>query len=347
VKFPFSHLWRKAPDYPAGPEVPAELRSFDMNPAPPGMKARYLFTRDGRRIRFALARTATQPFKGTIIILTGRNECIEKYHETSADLMQNGFDVLTFDWRGQGESAALLGDPHKGHVHRYTDYRYDVEAVFTHVALPDCRAPFFVLAHSMGGLVALDAAPILKGKVERMVLLTPFFGIMRQPLSTRGAGALARLLTLCGLGSLYLGGGPRKAAPFHENKVTSDPERYARNIGLYEAHPQLGRGAPTARWVAEAVSTMRRLRDRAERPEYRIPCLILIAGKDRVVPRDAIEDMARNLPAAHSRVIEGAEHELLQERDYIREQALVAITSFLPGTGQASKRVGMPTAQDA
>jgi lysophospholipase len=334
------------PKFVAPPHEAAELCAFEGNPAPEGIVAKSLTTSDGKHIRYATVRTSVQPLKGTIVIFTGRNEAIEKYHETSANLLANGFDVVTFDWRGQGKSSALIPDAHKGYVRKFSDYRRDVQAMFEQVILPDCRSPFFILAHSTGALIALDSTPILKGKVDRMVLLAPFFGIAPRPLPTRAAGALAWFFVIIGLGRAYLGGGPRKTVPFASNRVTSDPARYARNTGLFDAYPILGRGAATARWVAESVATIRRLRVRGERPEYRIPSLILIAGKDRVVPRDELEDMARSLPAAHCRVIEGAQHEIMQERDIIREQALAAIYSFLPGTGPAGLRAGMATALD-
>ena len=63
------------------------------------------------------------PPQGTVCILQGRAEFIEKYFETVGDLLLRGFAVATFDWRGQGLSARRLGNPRKGHVRRFDDYR--------------------------------------------------------------------------------------------------------------------------------------------------------------------------------------------------------------------------------
>ena len=41
-------------------------------------------------------------------------------------------------------------------------------------------------------------------------------------------------------------------ASFATNKLTSDPDRYRRNLGIYEAHPELGTGKPTVGWVHAA-----------------------------------------------------------------------------------------------
>ncbi|WP_204328396.1 alpha/beta hydrolase, partial [Stenotrophomonas maltophilia] len=61
--------------------------------------------------------------KGTVCLLQGRAEFIEKYYETIGDLRRRGFAVVAFDWRGQGESARDVADPHKGHVGRFGHYR--------------------------------------------------------------------------------------------------------------------------------------------------------------------------------------------------------------------------------
>jgi lysophospholipase len=339
----------KKPAQPMRPHEPALLYDFADNPAPEDMKAHSLWTRDKRRVRYAVVRTRERPCRGTVVIFTGRNECIEKYHETTHDMLAAGLDVVVFDWRGQGDSERLLRTREKGYVRRFADYVMDADAIFEQVVLPDCRAPFFVLAHSLGSLVAMAAAPRLKSRVERMVLCSPFLGIQRnglaQPFSTFWAGALARVLTLMGMGRLYFGGGAWRAPSFDTNRVTRSPERFARNIGLYTAHPHLRMGGPTARWVAQCVSAMRAINRRADSRDFRIPVLVLIAGNDAIVPRDATEETVRLLPAAHAIIIDKAAHELLQEREAVRSAAMKAILAFIPGTGPAAARTA-PTEAD-
>ncbi|MGL4405678.1 MAG: serine aminopeptidase domain-containing protein, partial [Notoacmeibacter sp.] len=115
---------------------------------------------------------------------------------------------------------------------------------------------------------------------------------------------------------------------------------------LFDRHPHLALGGPTARWVNTSLAAVRKLSRRGDSLAYRIPSLVLIAAKDQVVPRDAIDEAVRFLPAAHSIIIENAAHEMLQERDAIREQVLAAIFTFLPGTGPAGFRVGAATSSD-
>jgi lysophospholipase len=45
-----------------------------------------------------------------------------------------------------------------------------------------------------------------------------------------------------------------------------------------------------------------------------------------------VETLARNFRAGHMIPIDGARHELLQEADHYRAQAIAAIEAFIPGS---------------
>ncbi len=130
-----------------------------------------------RKIRYAVFRSKAPVIRGTIVLLQGRNESIEKYFETIGDLMAAGFWVATFDWRGQGGSERLSPQWTHGHVEDFTDYERDLTIFLDEIVLPDTRLPFSIVAHSMGALVALSLAPMLASRIDRMVLLAPFVGL--------------------------------------------------------------------------------------------------------------------------------------------------------------------------
>ncbi|MFZ0104820.1 MAG: alpha/beta hydrolase, partial [Pseudolabrys sp.] len=80
-----------------------KLVSIPANPVPDGVVVGAIKTSDGVNLRFA--RWAPPPGrKGTVVVMQGRAEFIEKYFETVRDLRARGFAVATFDWRGQGLS---------------------------------------------------------------------------------------------------------------------------------------------------------------------------------------------------------------------------------------------------
>ena len=309
------------------------LVETDNNPAPKHVDAGSFAAGDGCRIRYAVFKNDVAPRKGTVIILHGRNECIEKYFETAGELNNRGFHAATFDWRGQGGSGRLIGNPAKGYVDSFYDYVSDLEVFFEQLVLPDCPGPYFVLGHSTGSLVALLASPLLANRIERMVLCAPLLELASSRFSMRALSITAALLNNIGLGRLYMAGGPRprESRPFRNNRLTSDPARYRRNAKLFEKAPHLGLGGPTVAWVDAFCRASAAVTDPDFVANLRIPVLIVAAGGDQVVSNGAIERFARRLRSGKRITIDGAEHEILQEADAYREQFLAAFDAFVPG----------------
>lgn len=284
----------------------------------------------GRRLRYAVFRSGDVAAKGTVVLLHGRNESIEKYFEMIGDLLARGLWVATFDWRGQAGSERLLKQLRRGHVRRFSDYEEDLSIFLEKIVLPDTRLPFFLVAHSMGALVALAQAPRLATRIDRMVLNAPFVALGNQRMSHGKIGLLSAAFSLFGLGALALS----KEQPmlFPQNLVSSDPVRYARNAAIAQAHPELTLGAPSARWLHETFRAIRRVTRREHLTRITVPTLLLAPTRDRLVPYAAIEALARNFRAATLIPIDGARHEVFQEDDRYRAQAMAALDAFIPGS---------------
>ncbi len=312
----------------------SEFFEIAENPTPPGARAEWLTARDGKRLRYALFPPVAHPLKGTVVVLTGRNECVEKYFETVRDLTARGFGVATLDWRGQGASDRLIRDPQRGYVDSFFDYVRDLEQFFEEVVLPDCRGPYFMIAHSTGSLVALLAAPLMTNRVQRMMLIAPLIELKGLGFTTTTVRRAASVLYALGLGGMYLGGGPRppEPKPFATNVLTTDHNRYRRNTKLYEIYPHLALGGPTVAWVHAATQAVETVSDPAFIQRIQIPIVIVAAGSDEVVSTPAVEAFARQLRATSMLTIDGARHEILQEADIYREQFLAAFDAFIPGT---------------
>lgn len=309
------------------------------NPAPENYSCGYFAGHGGVRLRYGIFRSSHTVAKGTVVLLHGRNECIEKYFETIRNLNDRGLWVATFDNRGQGLSERLLSNARRGHVRRFADYEKDLQLFLTQIVLPDTRLPFFLVAHSMGALVALSAAPFLESRIERMALCAPFLGLAGQVLPPWAIRAVTRMACLTGLSRLPLSraGVPR---PFETNVVTSDARRYRRNLAIAEAHPELALGPPSCRWLAECFGAIDRVSRRAHLSRIRIPTILLAPTLDRLVPYDDQERLARNFRACQLVAIPGSQHELFQERDVFREPALDAIAAFMPGSDADENGVG-------
>jgi lysophospholipase len=119
--------------------------------------------------------------------------------------------------------------------------------------------------------------------------------------------------------------------PFEGNSLTSDRERYMRNLSVLQAAPELAIEAPTIGWLKAALNAMERVRGEKFAPRVRVPVLMLAASDDQVVDSKAIEELAIRLRAGSQIVLRGSRHEILQERDSIREQFWAAFDAFVPG----------------
>ncbi|MCT7667067.1 alpha/beta fold hydrolase [Shinella kummerowiae] len=315
------------------------LHATTDNPVPENHVAGFLEGRGGVKIRYAVFRSKERQAKGTVVLLQGRSECIEKYFETINDLTARGLWVATFDWRGQAGSDRLITGSRAGHVARFADYEADLSLFLERIVLPDARLPFFIVAHSTGALVALSQAPLLENRIERMVLAAPFVALAGQSMSQRKIAIIARLASLTGLGNRTF----RKGDPsfdFANNVVTSDARRFARNAAIYAEHPELSISWPSARWLNETIATMARVTHQDHLTRIRIPTLLLCPTADILVPRKAIGDLARIFRAARLIEIDGARHELFQEADRFRAQALAAINAFIPGSDAEETGLG-------
>lgn len=312
--------------------MPDLLFQTPANPLPANAHAAMLTMPDGVKIRYARFAAQGRPLRGTMVIIPGRNECIEKYFETITDLSRLGLGTAIFDLRGQGGSQRLIRDRRRGYINDFMDYVGDMDPFIEQVLLPDCRGPFFLLGHSTGALVALLSTPVFLNRIQRMVLLAPLLVPGGLPVSLRTARRAVQFLHAIGLGTIYVARQRSEAVPFAGNVLTSDPDRYMRNLDIYRHRPELALGPPTASWVRAAMIAA----DTVRAPEFmasmRIPTLIVAAGADKVVETRAIENYAQRLRAGSLITIDGARHELLQEADIYREQLLAAIDAFTPGS---------------
>jgi len=324
------------------------LLSTPANQVPERHIAGYFTARDGVRLRYAIFKNDKPTAKGTIVLLQGRNEFIEKYFETIRHFTDLGFWVATFDWRGQGGSDRLLKNPLRGHVRKFADYESDLSQFLETIVLPDTRLPFLLVAHSMGALVALSSAPKLANRIDKMALLAPFVDLSDQKFSGGFIFWMCRLLSIFGLGWLNLTRDvfPR---PFESNVLTSDITRFRRNQDIYKTYPQLRIGPPTARWIANMLGTIKKVRRLSHLDSIRVPTLLLAASADKIVSLHVVEALANRFRAGALVTIDGARHELLQETDRHRLAAVAAIDAFLLPDENISSRdlVGIAKAKSS
>jgi lysophospholipase len=310
-----------------------ELVATPQNPIPEGAILTGLTTGDGANLRAVRWTGGPQP-RGTVVVLPGRAEFIEKYFETVGELLERGFAVVALDWRGQGLSERQLRNRRKGHIDDFEIYERDLAALREQVLEALCPKPWFALGHCMAAAILIHQARSGRSPFARIVVTSPMIDLGRLRFKS-GARLIAEGLDIVGLGGAYIPGGHGRSLflkPFAENSITSDQPRYARTTAIVQAVPDLAIGDPTIGWTNAAFRLMRQFED----PDYArrtlTPILVIAAGADRVVSTPAIEQFASRLKAGRFITIPYAAHDILLERDSFRSQFWAAFDAFIPGT---------------
>jgi len=293
--------------------------------APSGGTFDWLTAKDGTRLRLA-AWAVPGEARGTVALLTGRNEFIEKYFETVADLLDRGFNVHMMDWRGQGLSDRPLANRMKGHVRDFTDYMDDLDLFVGAIAAPN----LIVMAHSMGGHIVLRALaerPLLRRQVGGAVVSAAMLGINTGRFSVTAARRLARSLSRAGLRGAQAPSPKETGAGF--NVLTSDPERAGDQAWFIAREPRLALGSPTFGWLDAAFRSIAAIDLPGALEAIDVPVMLAVAGADQVVSPAAQRRAATRLRRATLVEIEGSRHEILKERDEFRGRFWAAFDSWL------------------
>ncbi len=280
----------------------------------------FFLLRDGIRLRCAWWNATLEESRGTIVLLTGRGEFLEKYAtEIVGDLLGRGFSVAAMDWRGQGLSDRPLADRGKGHIDNFTTYMADVRQFLNSVVRPEAKGPVIALCHSMGGHIMMrEIAENGPGPLSAAVFVSPMTGLFREAMLR---SVLMLMPEMPAIEERYLfGTGPflLLAREFNSNYVTHDERRYRFTDEWFAADPRLALGGPTLGWARQAVRSMSAALAPGYLERIDIPALLFTAGEDRLIPpRTHLPVVARIKKATHV-IIEGARHEIMMETDTLQ-----------------------------
>jgi lysophospholipase len=292
----------------------------------------YFTTADGTTIRNGVWSPESKYPRGSVVLLVGRKEFLEKYAETAADLNQRGFAVYGFDWRGQGLSSRMLPDRLKGFVRNYDDYVQDLAEFFKRVVQPVAVRPLYVLAHSMGGHVALRYLHRQPAGIDKAVLVAPMLDVNTKPFPRWLVRGLVWLGRHVGLDEAFVPGSDKRTnfdRPFEGNALTADPGRFAVEKNAVAQNPDLALGGVTFAWLAATLASIAHIRRPGFLEGVRVPVLMVAAGADRVVSVAAQKSASRRLPNCRLLIISGARHEILMETDAIRTRFWDAFDAFI------------------
>jgi lysophospholipase len=280
---------------------------------------------------FTLDGTGT---KGDVFLVPGQGEFIPKYYEIAYDFIVRGYSAVhIIDHRGQGSSPrVLINEPQKGSVDKFSDYVQDLGLFVSAVRAKRPTQKFYLVAHSMGGAITsilLNQTRKVK-TFEAVAFSAPMLGV-RAPIAKDSRYLKPVLLALClvpkscndfALGkskfNLYL--------DFKGNVLTHSEPRWEMHQTMLQEDSSLGISGPTNRWVLEATRATEQISRIA--PPAKLPMLLFQAGNDEVVLPNAQNKYCAKSKNCQLIKVPGANHEILQERDSIRENVVDRIDTF-------------------
>ncbi|MFN7710437.1 MAG: alpha/beta fold hydrolase [Holosporales bacterium] len=288
-------------------------------------------TSDGMKVRVAYKKATSGKADATLVLLQGRASFIEKHNELIGDLTQMGYDVWTFDWRGQGGSDRLLDHPQKNHIENFDHYLQDMHEIMQQVVKPKTNKPIVLLGQSLGGHLALRYAYAYPEDVQGVILAAPMMDVVTKPFPKPLARWIVGSLTALGYGDAYAPGYgdfvPGRSK-FENNTTTNDYARWHRQQALCEKNMHLTCGGPTNAWVHAAMQSM----DFLNRPEVlsaiKVPVLWVTAGQDRVVDTHQDAELCRLMQNCRQVTFDSSRHNILMEVDEVRGAFLKEIKNF-------------------
>ena len=291
-----------------------------------------LQTADGAVLRWAWWPTEAKA-RGTVVLLEGRCEHLEKYQEVAEDWLSRGFQVFSLDWRGQGRSTRFLADRQKCHMPDYNSPVADLTQWLDTVVRPHETGPTVLFAHSMGGLIGLRFLLDQPTRFAAVVLSSPMVDINTDPWPRFLAEMIARIASAFGFAKSYAFGqddyDPAIDAVFDGNAITSDPVRFRRIHDGYGSDADFRIGGVTFGWLTASFRTQAVVAVPGALQDVRVPVLLLAAPDDRLVPAETQQVLCRRLHDCTAKLYPDARHDILAERDEIRSRAWRDIDAFL------------------
>jgi len=307
----------------------APYLELDNYKAPIGINSNYIKMKDGKRIRLILWKLFNDnEGSGTILIQQGHNEFIEKYYETIQEFIDRKYNVVAFDWRGQGMSERMIDDNRKQYIEDFNIHIDDLEFILDNVIFKNLNKPLIGIGHSMGGCIILSALKFHADKFDKIILSAPMLGFRSEKLLM----ILIDIFYLFLPKSLFLPGSKPnmgKETPFNENDLTTDEKRYKRTQKLVRLKKDIRLWGITVAWAKAVKNQFKIIRNEEWLKNIKSEILILNSINDRVVSSKHIIETAKKLRNKKIINFKNCEHEIFMERDIHRKKMWDEIDKFL------------------
>ncbi len=236
--------------------------------------------------------------RAAVLLLHGFGEHSGRYEALGTFLAGRGRLVVAPDHRGHGRSSGQ-----RGHVLRFDQYLDDLDAFVAQAReeYPE-TSDWFILGHSLGGLIAIRYAMRNQARYQGLIVSNPLLGLsLKVPVIKALVGrALSRVWPALSMG----------------NEI--DPDHLARDPAVgqaYMADPLVHHRVST-RWFTEMVGALEDTNAQAVH-RLQLPTLFLLSTGDRLTDHTASERLFNRLTTKRKtlKVYDGWYHEIFNEAD--------------------------------
>ncbi len=237
--------------------------------------------------------------EAVLLIIHGLGEHSGRYMNVVNHFVPLGYAVYGFDHIGHGKSEGM-----REFVEHFEDYTNTLTIYYNMVKGWQTDKPFFLLGHSMGGLIAsyylLDHQVNFRGAVISAPTVKVGDNISQATITM--SKILSVLLPKAGLLAL------------DANGISRDPEV----VTAYVNDPLVFHGKTPARLAAELLKVM--LRVTAEADKITLPFIVVQGGEDKLVDPAGAQMLYDKASSKDKtiRVYEGLHHEVFNEPERAR-----------------------------
>jgi acylglycerol lipase len=246
--------------------------------------------------------------KAVVVVSHGLAEHSGRYAHVAARLNESGYAVYALDHRGHGHTD---GTP--GNIEGFGTVRGDLDTLLSRARGEHPGLPVFLLAHSFGGLAALDFL-MHRGEsgLAGLVLSSPYVDPSAgNAVQRRLAGVLSRLAPNLGVADL------------DATTISTQPEE----VQKYVDDPLNYHGKVRARSGAEMLAASRRVA--ADVGRVTLPVLVIHGVADRLAPPAGSKLVAERIGSTDKTLTlyDGLYHEMFNDRE--RDQVLTDVVTWL------------------
>ena len=297
----------------------------------------YIIVEDGTQLRWGLF-PATVEKKATILLLNGHRDFIEKQTELIEYLQGIGFDVYSYDHRGQGGSDRSLSNNKKSHNPNFGRIVKDIHEIVERLIIPKkLKEPLYLCSHSLGTHVAIRYLHDYPNVFKKAVLMAPFTNFyIRNKTKSFFMKIYTYLANIFGFSNFYATGQARHSGVINHDyafsRLTHDRARYDWAQHVLSEKPELFVGGVTFGWLKGAMKSIKLLKSANYLSSIKTPLLVLLAGEEYVVDNNRTFQIFDGMQNATLKIIKGARHELYLETDEFRDEVLEELNNHLTET---------------